>query len=58
VKLTDISKNKKEEYLKDEINELAIHRKDTNIRNLHRGINEFKKGYYPRTNLEKDMRFP
>jgi hypothetical protein len=42
-------KNKKREYLKDENNELAIHSKNTNIRNLHCGINEFKKRYHPRT---------
>jgi hypothetical protein len=27
-----------------------------NIRDIHRGINEFKKGYHPRTNLAKDER--
>jgi hypothetical protein len=25
-----------------------------NIRNLYRGINEFKKGYQPRSNMVKD----
>jgi hypothetical protein len=27
-----------------------------NIRDLYRGINEFKKGYHPRTNMVKDER--
>jgi uncharacterized protein YaaR (DUF327 family) len=40
-------RNKKREYLKDKINELA-----TNSRN--RAINEFKRGYRPRNNLVKD----
>jgi hypothetical protein len=30
--------------------------KNKNIRDLYRGINEFKKGYQPRTNLVKDDR--
>jgi hypothetical protein len=47
-------KNKKREYLKDRINELESNNK--NIRDLYRGINEFKKGYQPRTNLVKDKR--
>jgi hypothetical protein len=37
--------NKKREYHKDKINELATHRKNKNIRDLLRGINEFKKRY-------------
>jgi hypothetical protein len=28
--------------------------KNKNIRDLYRGINEFKEGYQPRSNLEKD----
>jgi RNA polymerase-interacting CarD/CdnL/TRCF family regulator len=40
-------RNKKRKYLKDKINELA-----KNIRDLYRGINEFKRGYQPRNNLE------
>jgi hypothetical protein len=46
--------NKRREYLKDNINELATHSKNKNIRNVYRGINEFKKGYQPRTNLPND----
>jgi hypothetical protein len=42
------------EYFKDKINELESNSKNKNIRDLYRGINEFKKGYQPRTNLAKD----
>jgi tRNA nucleotidyltransferase/poly(A) polymerase len=35
---------KKREYLKDKINELAMNRKNKNIRDLYRGINDFRKG--------------
>jgi hypothetical protein len=48
------SRNKKREYLKDKINELATNIKNKNIRFLYRGINEFKRGYQPRNNLVKD----
>jgi hypothetical protein len=44
-------RNKKRKYLKDKINELESNSKNKNIRDLHTGINEFKKGYQPRTNL-------
>jgi hypothetical protein len=47
-------RNKKKEYLKDEINELVMNSKNKNIRDLYRGINEFKRGYQPRNNLVKD----
>jgi hypothetical protein len=46
--------NKKREYLKVKINELETNNKDTNIRDLYRGINEFKKMYQPRINIIKD----
>jgi hypothetical protein len=49
-------RNKKREYLKDRINELESSGKNKNIRDLYRGINEFKKGYQPRNNLVKDER--
>jgi hypothetical protein len=45
---------KKREYLKDKINELTTNSKNKNIRDLYRGINEFKKGYQGRNNLVKD----
>jgi hypothetical protein len=47
---------RKRKYLKDEINELESNSKNKNIRDLYRGINEFKKGYQPRTYLVKDER--
>jgi hypothetical protein len=47
-------RNKKREYMKDRINELATNSKKKNIRDLYRGINEFKRGYQPRNNLIKD----
>jgi hypothetical protein len=47
-------RNKKREYLNDKINELATNSKNKNIRDLYRGINEFKRGYQPRNNLMKD----
>jgi hypothetical protein len=49
-------RNRKREYLKDKINELESNSKNKNTRDLYRGINEFKKGYQPRTNLVKDER--
>jgi hypothetical protein len=42
--------------VKDKINDLESVSKNKNIRDLYRGINEFKKGYQPRTNLVKDER--
>jgi hypothetical protein len=48
-------RNKKGEYMKDKINELESNSKNR-IRDLYRGINKFKKGYQPRTNLVKDER--
>jgi hypothetical protein len=47
-------RNKRREYLKDKINELATNSKNKNIRHRYRGINEFKRGYQPRNNLVKD----
>jgi hypothetical protein len=47
-------RNKKREYLKDKINELATNNKNKNVRDLHREINEFTRGYQARTNLVKD----
>jgi hypothetical protein len=46
-------RNKMREYLKETINEVASTSKSKNIRDLYRGINEFKKGYQPRSNLVK-----
>jgi hypothetical protein len=36
------------------INEFETNNKIKNIRDLYRGINEFKKGYQPRINIIKD----
>jgi hypothetical protein len=47
-------RNKKRGYLKGKINELQTNNKNKNIRDLYRGINEFKKGYQPRINIIKD----
>jgi hypothetical protein len=47
-------RNKEKEYLKAEISELETLSKNKNIRDLYRGINDFKKGYQPRTNVVKD----
>jgi hypothetical protein len=46
--LADNSGTQKKEYLKAKINELETSNKNKNIRDLHRGINDFQKGYQPR----------
>ena len=47
-------RNKKKAYLKAKIEELETNSKINNIRDLYRGINDFKKGYQPRTIIVKD----
>jgi hypothetical protein len=47
-------KTPKKKFLKDKINKLETNGKNKNIRDLHRGINDFKKSYQPITNLVKD----
>jgi hypothetical protein len=49
-------KNKKGDYLKDKNNDPAMNskKKKKNIKDLRRGINEFKRGYQPHSNLVKD----
>jgi len=48
-------KNKNKEYMKAKINELETNSKiKKNNRDLYRGINDFKKGYQPTTNIVKD----
>ena len=54
MKLADISGTKKKEYLKAKMEEFEFNSKIKNIRDLHRGINDFKKGYQPRTKIVKD----
>jgi hypothetical protein len=41
-------------YFRNKMNELARNSKNKNIRDLYRGINEFKRVYQPRNNLVKD----
>jgi hypothetical protein len=43
----------RKEYMKGKINELKTNNKNKNIRDLYRGINEFKKGHQPRINIIK-----
>jgi len=47
-------RNKKKEYLKARTDELETISNIKNIRDLYRDINDYKKGYLPRTNLVKD----
>jgi hypothetical protein len=47
-------RNKRMEYLKAKISVLERNSKNKNIRELYRGISDFKKGYQPRTNIVKD----
>jgi hypothetical protein len=47
-------RNKKREYLKDKIYELATNSKNKNTRDLYRGIKELKWSYQPRSNLKKN----
>jgi hypothetical protein len=47
-------RNKKREYLKYRINELATNSKHKNITDLYSGINKSKRGYQSRNNLMKD----
>ena len=47
-------RNKKKAHLKAKIEKLETNSKIKNIRDLYRGINDFKKGYQPRTNIVKD----
>jgi hypothetical protein len=49
-------RNKKREYLKGKVTDIELNNKNKNIRELCRGITEFKKGYHPKTNLAKDER--
>jgi hypothetical protein len=47
-------RNKKRQFVKVKINEVATNSKNKNTRDLYRGINEFKKGYQLRNNFMKD----
>jgi hypothetical protein len=54
VKLVDISGKKRKEYLKAKIDELETNSKIKNIIDFYRGINNFKKGFQPKTNIVQD----
>jgi hypothetical protein len=43
------------EYLKRKINELESNNDNKNIRDLYRGIKEFKEGYQPRINIVREL---
>ena len=47
-------RNKKKAYLRAKIEELETNSKIKNIRDLCRGVSDFKKGYQPRTDIVKD----
>ena len=47
-------RNKRKEYLKAKIDELETNGKFKNIKDLYRGISDFKKGCLPRTDVVKD----
>jgi len=47
-------RNKKKAYLRAKIEELETNNKIQNMRDLYRGISDFKKGYQPRCNIVKD----
>jgi hypothetical protein len=47
-------RNKKTAYLKAKIEDLETNSKINNVRELYRGINDFRKGYQPRTIIVKD----
>ena len=53
MKLADIS-GKKRGISEAKIDDHETNSKMKNIRDLYRGINDFKKGYQPRTNIVKD----
>jgi hypothetical protein len=54
MKPADFFRNKWMEYPTEQISESATNSKNKTIRDLYRGINEFKRGYQPRNNLGKD----
>jgi hypothetical protein len=49
-------RNKKKGYLKAKIEELETNSKIKNVSDLYRGINDFKKGYQPRSIIVKDKK--
>ena len=55
MKLVENSGEKKE-YLNVKIDELEIYKKVKNMRNLYRGVSDYKKSYQTRTNTVKDKK--
>jgi hypothetical protein len=53
-KTSEHFKTRKGEYLKDEICNLATRSKNSNIRDLYIGINEFETGYQPIIDMVND----
>jgi hypothetical protein len=53
VKITDIT-GKKKTHLKAKFEEVETNSKVKSIRDLYRGISDFKKGYQPRNNIVYD----
>ena len=51
IKASRLFRNKTKLYLKAKIDELEINSKIKNIRDLYKGISDFKMGYQPRTNI-------
>ena len=49
-----VREKKRKKYLEAEIEDLENSSKIKNIRDLYRGISDFKKGYQPRSNIVKD----
>ena len=47
-------RNKRKAYMKAKIEDLETNSKIKNIRDLCRGISDFKKSHQPRTNIVKD----
>jgi len=47
-------RNKKKEYLKAKIDELENNSSDKNMKDLYRGINDFRECYQPRTYILKE----
>jgi hypothetical protein len=46
-------RNKNREYLKEKMNEIVPNSNNKNIGDLYRGINDFKRGHQPGSNLMK-----
>ena len=47
-------RNKKRDYLKGKLSEIETKSKNKNIRDLYKGIKDFKKGYQARVNVIKN----